>query len=74
MTCKQLLGVVLLGVTGSLLGDILSLIGFGFGCWALWFFGFLDKMDAVFKVKIGVIAFVVVGFVLGILRAVKMTH
>ncbi|HNR93278.1 MAG TPA: hypothetical protein PKM67_02170 [Kiritimatiellia bacterium] len=74
MTGKQLLGVVLLGATGSLLGAILSLIGFGFGGWVLWLFGFLDKTDAVFKVKIGVIAFVFVGFVLGILRAIRMVH
>ncbi len=72
MTGKQLSGILLLGVGGSLLGAILAGILFGIGCWALCSFGFIGKTDAIFKVKIAIIAFMVLGFVLGILRAIRM--
>lgn len=74
MTGKQLSGVLLLGVGGGLLSAILAVIGFGFGCWVLYSFGFIGRADAVFKVKIAVIAFMVVGFVLGLVRAARMVH
>ena len=74
MTGKQLFGVLLLGVGGGLLGVILAVIGFGFACWILCSLGLIERADAVFKVKIAVIAFALLGLVLGIIRAVKMVH
>lgn len=74
MTSKQLSGMLLLGVGGSLLGAILAGILFGIGCWTLCSFGFIGKTDAIFKVKIAIVAFMVLGFVLGLLRAIRRVH
>lgn len=74
MTSKQIFGSFLLGGIGAVIGAVLAVVLFGVGCWLLCSAGFIEKADAIFKIKVAVIAFAVLGFVLGLVRAAKMVQ
>jgi hypothetical protein len=74
MNGNQLSWILLLSMGGSLLGAIIEVILFGVGCWTLYSFGCIGKADAIFKVKIAIITFSVLGLVLGLVCAARRIH
>ena len=72
VTLKQISGVFLLGLGGSLLGAVIAALLFGVGCWVLLSLGILEKSDAMLKVKVAVSAFALLGLVLSLVRAFRM--
>jgi len=74
MTIKQISGYVFLGGVGAVMGALLAFVLFGASCWLLSASGFIEKADAILKVKVATIAFAVMGFVLGVVRATKMVQ
>jgi hypothetical protein len=74
MNYRQLFGYLLLGCAGALLGVIISLIIMGGACILLYYTGMIEKYDAMVKLKLFVIIFGVLGFILGIVRAAKMVQ
>jgi|GEM_PF-1686989 len=74
MTSKQMFGFLSLGGVGAVIGAFLTVILFGAGLWFLCSAGVIEKADAIFKLKVAVIAFAVMGFVLGLVRAAKITQ
>ena len=63
---------LLLGGAGAVIGAFLAFVLFGVGLWFLCSNGFIEKADAIFKIKVAVIAFAVLGFVFGLIRVAKI--
>ena len=74
MTSKQMFGFLSLGGVGAVIGAFLAVVLFGAGLWFLCSAGIIEKTDAIFKLKVAVIAFTVMGFVFGVVRATKITQ
>ena len=72
MTFKQVCRILLFGVWHSLRAALLAAVFFGAACWALYLFGFLREVDAIFKVRLAIICYGVLGFVLAVRWAVRM--
>ncbi len=63
---------LLLGGVGAAIGAFLAVVLFGAGSWFLCSHGFIEKADAIFKIKVAVIAFSVLGFVFSLIRVAKI--
>jgi hypothetical protein len=62
----------LLGGVGAVIGALVATVGFGAVCWLLCASGFIEKADAILKIKVAIIAFSVLGFVFGLIRVAKI--
>jgi hypothetical protein len=72
MTWKQVGWICLLCVYGSVSGAVIAAILFGLALWVFYLLGFIGEVEAIFKVKVAIIYFTILGFLLGLVYGVRM--